>query len=134
MGLSLKVFRFLLLCPLYRERHIRNPSDFTRNRKLNFKNVIHFLLCKSVKSLQLRLNEWAELLGDSATASALSQARSKLRHTAFIELLEQCVVKVMYGDGDYKKFKGYRLLAIDGSTLHMPKSRCLRILRILRNR
>lgn len=46
----------------------------------------------------------------------------KFRHTAFIELLERAVVEVMYGDGDYEKFKGHRLLAIDGTSLRLPNT------------
>ena len=80
------------------------------------------MLRKSVKSLQLGRNEWSESLDKKLSASAFSQARSKFRHTAFIELLEKCVVDVMYEDGDYKTFKGRRLLSLDGSTLRLPNT------------
>jgi len=122
MSISLRNFRFLTLSKKYCYRHRKSASDFTRDRKMPFLSLLHFLLCKSVKSLQLRLNEWTELIDEGLSASALSQARSKLRHTAFIELLEECVIKVMYGEGDYERFKGYRLIAVDGSTLRLPKS------------
>ncbi len=62
-------------------------------------------------------------MDESISASALSQARQKFLHTAFIELLEECVVKPMYNDGSHKRFKGHRLLAIDGSTLRLPTSK-----------
>jgi hypothetical protein len=75
-----------------------------------------------VKSVQLILNEWSERLDQSVSASAFCQARQKLRHTAFIELLEKAVIEVMYADSNYKKFKGHRLLALDGSTLHLPNT------------
>jgi hypothetical protein len=78
---------------------------------------------KSVKSVQLIVNEWCRELDGSISASALSQARQKFRHTAFIELLEECVVKPMHDDNGHKRFKGHRLLAIDGSTLRLPTSR-----------
>ena len=68
------------------------------------------------------LNEWSDSLEKKLSASAFSQARGKLRHTAFIELLEKCVVEVMYGTGDYKTFKGRRLPAVDGSTLRLPNT------------
>lgn len=76
-----------------------------------------------MKSLQLVLNEWCRDTDESISASALSQARQKFLHTAFIELLEECVVKPMYTDGNHKRFKGHRLLAIDGSTLRLPTSK-----------
>jgi len=104
------------------ERHRSSKSAFTRDRKLPFNKVLQLLICKSVKSIQLVLNEWSERLGGCVSASAYSQARHKVRHTAFIELLEKAVIDVMYGDGDYKKFKGHRLLALDGSSLRLPNT------------
>ena len=82
--------------------------------------MLKFLLRKSVKSLQRVLNEWCREVDESISASALRQARQKFRHTAFIELLEECVVKPMYNDNGHKRFKGHRLLAVDGSTLRLP--------------
>lgn len=105
------------------ESHRSSPKDFTRKRKLCFVPLLKFLLLKSVKSLQLRLSEFGDLLDAQISASAFSQARQKLKHTAFIDLLEKSVIDVMYGDGDYERWKGRRLLAIDGSTLRLPKSR-----------
>ena len=80
-------------------------------------------LCKSVKSLPVVLNEWCRNSSDTISASALSQARQKFRHAAFIELLEECIVRPTYSEGKYKRFRGHRLLAIDGSTLHLPASK-----------
>lgn len=104
-------------------RHRRDEKSFTRNRKLPFNSVLTNLLRKSVKSLQRVLNEWCCHLDEFISASALSQARQKFRYTAFIELLEECVVKPLYDDKSHKRFKGHRLLAIDGSTLRLPTSK-----------
>lgn len=104
------------------KRHRRAEVSFTRNRKLPFSKVLQLLICKSVKSLQLVLNEWSEKLGGHVSASAYSQARLKVSHTAFIELLNTAVIDVMYRDGDYEKFKGHRLLAVDGSSLRLPNT------------
>ena len=104
------------------ERHRKGSSAFTRNRKLPFSKVLQLLICKSVKSLQLVLNEWSDRLGGAVTASAYSQARYKVKHTAFIELLEKSVIDVMYGDKKYERFKGHRLLALDGSSLRLPNT------------
>ena len=69
------------------------------------------------------MNEWCRGVAGSISASALSQARQKFLHTAFIELLESCVIAPLYGEGHHKRFKGHRLLAIDGSTLRLPTSK-----------
>ena len=87
---------------------------------MSFQSVLKLLLKKSVKSLQLSLNEWVAHLDEEISASAYSQARQKFRHTAFIELLEKGVIDVMYGDGDYEKFRGRRLLALDATSLRLP--------------
>jgi len=100
-----------------------NSRVFTRHRKLPFKTVLQLLLRKSVKPLQLILNEWTDNCDYRISASALSQARKNLKHTAFIELLEKCVIEVMYNCGDYKKFKGRRLLAVDGTSLRLPNTK-----------
>jgi len=68
------------------------------------------------------LNEWSGVLERGVSASALSQARLKLSHTAFIELLEEVVIEPMYGSGDYERLMGHRLLAIDGSSLRLPNT------------
>jgi hypothetical protein len=123
MAVSLRKFTSVTDSPVYPQKHRKREAAFTRRRKLPFKLVLRILLSKSVKSLQLRLNEWKDILDEQISASALCQARQKFIHTAFIELLEECVVKVMYDDGDYARYKNRRLLGIDGSTLRLPKSK-----------
>lgn len=124
--ISLSKYSELTLSVSYSERHKTSKEAFIRERKLPFQSVLQLLLRKSVKSLQLVLNEWFDSLDKKLSASAFTQARSKFRHTAFIELLEECVVKVMYEGGDYKEFKGRRLVALDGSTLRLPNTEATR--------
>ena len=57
------------------------------------------------------------------TASAYSQARSKVKHTAFIELNKEAVVETLYSDDDYQKYWGFRVLAIDGSKIMLPTNK-----------
>ena len=83
--------------------------------------VLVLVLRNSVKSLQLVVNEALSWLNtDPVTASAYSQARYKLKHTAFIELNQKAVVETMYSDEHYHRFWGYRLLAVDGSKMRLP--------------
>ena len=98
---------------------------FTRRRKLPLPHVVTMLLRKSARSLQNRLNEFILRLEEAAepvTASAFSQARQKLRHSAFIELNERGVVEPFYRDGDYARERGLRVLAIDSTRLRLPES------------
>jgi hypothetical protein len=123
MRTTLKRFSYLVLSEEFLLRHRKETTSFTRQRKLPFSTVLALVLRKSVKSLQVILNEWCRDTEETITASALSQARQKFSYTAFIELLEECVVRPTYSEGRFKKFKGHRLLAIDGSTLRLPTSK-----------
>lgn len=80
-----------------------------------------------MKSLQNVVNEAMTWLGQRpVSASAYSQARYKLKHTAFIELNQAAVVDNLYGDGDYQRFWGFRVLAVDGSKLVLPDTEAIR--------
>ena len=107
----------------FRSRNRTEDRYFTRCRKLTFVVVILLLLRKSAKSIQCVVNELFMVLGlESVTAAAFSQARKRIRHTAFIELNEQAIVNVMYREGEYLRYKGFRVLAIDGSKIRLPES------------
>ena len=81
------------------------------------------LVKKSIKSLQIRLNEYAlqSKLDYTITNSAFTQARQKLSYTAFKELDED-TVSIYYKDGDYKTMFGFRCIAGDCSTIILPKT------------
>ncbi|QTR47230.1 transposase [Thiothrix litoralis] len=102
-------------------RNRKADKDFSRQRSLPFAQVLTMILRKSVKPLQSMVNEAMQAAGvKSVPASAYTQARHKLRHTAFIELNQTAVVEVMYADGVYKRFWGYRVLGVDGSRIRLP--------------
>ncbi len=96
------------------ERYARNPSkDFTRKRTLTPAVLIYLILTMDEKSV------WKGLLGyfqkqiDTPSASAFVQQRQKLLPSAFEDLFH------LFTDflQPQKKFRGYRLLAVDGSSL-----------------
>lgn len=109
--------------------HCRSKNGFqgvlSRDRKLNFKNLITFI-SKGVKSsLQRELDSFYKELSGSdfnireVTKGAFTQARAKLKHEAFIELNEN-VVESFYSEAPFKSWNGMRLLAVDGSRLVLP--------------
>lgn len=90
-------------------------------RRLTFGVVLAMVLRNGVKSLQIAVSEALSWLGlGTASASAYSQARYKLKHTAFVELNRRAVVETLYGDGEYRRFWGFRVLAVDGSKVALP--------------
>ena len=121
---SIEKSRELINSETFKEQHRVSEKCFTRTRKLFFSLLIIVILRKSVKSIQLVLNELSvELDLDPITNGALTKARAKLRHTAFIELNREAVVKVCYEDGHFKRYKGLRMLGVDGSKLRLPDKR-----------
>ena len=118
--------RQLIDCRSFHHQHRFNDRCFVRKRHLTFNHVMLFILQKTIRSLQLHLNDFAEQLGVERWVSkgAWTQGRAKLRHTAFIELNQRAVVKVVYEtktDFEVRRWCGWRVVAIDGSLLHLPQ-------------
>ncbi len=124
---TIEITRHLLTDEGFKGRHRAHDQVFTRVRCLPLAVVLVLILRKSVKSLQNVVNEaMAWLTADPVTASAFSQARYKLKHTAFIELNQQAVVESRYRDADFRTFWGGRVLAIDGSKVLLPDTEDVR--------
>lgn len=121
--------RELLEQDLFCHRHRAKEQDFTRNRQLPFVRTVVFLLQKTTLSIQRHLHGFFEALGqwtEVVTPSAWSQARQKLRHTAFIELNDEAVVKTIYHEPssfEVRRWKGFRLTAIDSSLVRLPNEK-----------
>ena len=84
------------------------------------------MLQKSVKSLRVKLNEFFGHVEDAATAGAFTQARAKLSYKFFKDVNRESYAEGWYSDGDYQRYKGFRLLAIDGSKIRLPESESIR--------
>jgi len=96
---------------------VKSPGkDFTRDRKLPFEAVMHTLISMGGNSLYAELLETRGYNADIATTSAFSQQRDKLLPYAFDFLLHEFT----HSYPGSKKYKGYRLLAVDGSDLLVP--------------
>lgn len=73
------------------------------------------------KSLQLEISSFANFVGlPDVSKQAFSQARQKLSPEAFITLNKSLITE-FYSDNEIITFKNFRVLAIDGSTLRLPK-------------
>ncbi len=103
----------------------RSAKDFSRKRCLTFVIVLVFLMNMIKRAIQDELDEFFKALDAEPIAcrhvskSAFTQARQKLKHTAFIVLnAEQ--VHYFYDHFDVLQFNGLRLLAFDGSMVDLP--------------
>lgn len=94
-----------------------NPEkDFTRQRKLTFEKTMKFLLTAGGGSLNKEILDFFDFEVDTPTASALVQSRYKILPFAFEYLFHEFNSKLT----GLKKYKGYRLLAVDGSDINIP--------------
>lgn len=96
-----------VLCP---------EKDFTRNRKLPFKRVIMLLISMGSSTITKEILDFFDFKIGTATASSLIQQRNKLNPEALLYLLKDFISKY---DAN-KKFKGHRLLAVNGSKVNIP--------------
>ena len=106
-----------------------SPSYFTRSGKMGFKETILFMLNMVNKSLQVELNKFFEgiLKKDEAISKqAFSENRQKIHPKVFIDLNDR-INKVIYEEcREYKLWNGYRLSAIDGTSIELPNTELLR--------
>lgn len=99
------------------ELFVKRPGkDFTRKRKLDFRKTVSFLLTSVGKSLSNELLQFFSCKSSFPTVSAFIQQRDKLSKTAFVELFHS----FSKSNIPNQTFKGYRLLAVDGSSLCTP--------------
>ncbi len=93
---------------------VKNPhSDFTRKRKLDFKEMLRIILSMGGNSLNLELMNYFAYNSDVATCSAFVQQRSKILPEAFEFIFHEFTSSVI----NPSLFHGYRMLAVDGSDL-----------------
>lgn len=110
-------------------RHRKKQTDFTRQRKLHFNHILISILISLKHSLTLEIDDFLQKLDidgdiDSYTKQAYSTSRQKLLPSAFIELNDIALEEIY--SNDFKTFKGYRLVAVDGSTIELPNTQKLK--------
>lgn len=98
------------------EIYAQSPFDFSRNRKLSFETTIKIILSFGGQSLSSELLSHFNFTLKTPTASALVQARSKIKLKAF----EQLFYRTIPSAQPNKLYKGYRIFAHDGSDLNIP--------------
>jgi len=91
-------------------------KDFTRKRKLDFKEMLRILLSMGGNSLKLELMNHFSYDVETATSSAFLQQREKILPDALQFLFHEFITSTALTAG----YNGYRLLAVDGSDLCIP--------------
>ena len=91
----------------------RPGKDFSRNRKLPFEKVLSLLVKMGSHALRDEMLDCLDFDDTPATVSALVQQRSKILPSALEHLFRE-FTRICERSNQYK---GYRLLAVDGSDL-----------------
>ncbi len=116
--------------PEFWKRARMRPMALTRQRKVNLVGVVTIILNMVRRSTQLELDDYLrqtfpEDPNMTYTKQSFAEARQNLRPEAF-EWLNQVFLKGFYADGDEATYRGFRLLAIDGSVVELPNTPALR--------
>src|ERR1700730_5842247 len=99
--------------------YVKNPEkDFTRKKKLPFETVMQLLISMGGNSLYKEILESQGYDVNTATTSAFVQQRNKILPSA----VECLFHKFTQSHTDIKDYRGYRLIAIDGSDLLTERS------------
>lgn len=108
--------------PALLEKLSTTPNSFTRKRKLPFERLVLLIakLCK--KTLSVEIEKFFEELAVPmpCSVSAFTQQRMKLE-AIFFNLWNQLLIACYYhyyGD-EVKRWKGYRIIAADGSNISL---------------
>lgn len=97
----------------------KNPdTDFSRRRKLDFAATVQLILSMESASLKKELLDYFQFSVDTPSASAFNQQRTKLLLEAFQFLFYEFNSLVPF----QKNYKGYQLLACDGSDLNIARN------------
>ena len=107
------------------DRHKVSKKCFTRLRCMGFVAVITLCLNFLRKSLQIEIDRYMELtdpeIEKPMSKQAFSKARHKISHEAFKELFEMTGQSIIEADA-FGRYKGYRIFAVDGTELQLPKN------------
>lgn len=110
----------------YRSRSITKQTAFTRNRKLTFSVMIALLLNCLTRTMQIELDDFCTHIlktdTEFVTKQAFFKARKNILPDAFKELFLMTRDMVLNKD-KIKRYKGYRILAIDGSELRLARTK-----------
>lgn len=95
---------------------VSNPDrDFSRNRKIPYEKIILSLLTMEGTTLTNELLRQFGCDPSTATSSAFVQQRKKILPHAFEKLFQEFVSQTSQN----KTYKGYKLLAVDGSDIQI---------------
>lgn len=113
-----------ILSEEFKEGARMREEDFTRNRKVNFPETVLFILSGTKKSLQSAVYTFfkeMKIQEESYSKQAFSKGRQRIKPEAFRELFDT-VTAEFYVNAEVKKYRGFRVSAIDGTKYNLPNT------------
>ncbi|WP_160690106.1 IS4 family transposase [Clostridium sp. C2-6-12] len=99
-------------------------NSFSRKRKLSFSNAVHFICSALRKSMATEISnfieEYAYLDFPDISKQAFYKARQNISPEAFKELCRFFVDSFYGSKNTLKKWNGFNVLAVDGTSLQVP--------------
>ena len=126
LGTIIPHIRSIIFSEEFKNNFKLKKTYFTRNRKVGFVSLVLIILNLIRKSTQLEIDDFLKCFtyGDiyfTYTKQSFSKARQKISSNAF-KYLNNSFVNKFY-EGNYKTYKKYRLLAMDGSFIEIPDNK-----------
>ena len=117
-----KVRRFIQLDHATRLAYLRHPDkDFTRRSPLTFRRTVSLVLDLARQSLAVELGRFFHWQPDNiVTKSAFCQRRQAIRPSFFRDLFNNTVDWFYRCFPDHQRWKGKRLMAVDGTGQALP--------------
>jgi hypothetical protein len=104
----------------------KSPKDFSRNKKMTFTDIIFCMLNFFKKDAQIEIDDYLKKVKERSinmSEQAFLKARNKILPEAFTAL-NDILVKGVYCNPEYfKTYKGYRLLAVDGTVITLNNTK-----------
>ncbi len=94
-------------------------KNFTRTRKLPFSKMLFSILALESKDLKCEILDSFDFSSNVPSVSAFVQQRNKISFCAFEDIFRQFTASA----ASNSLYKGYRLVAADGSDLHVPTNK-----------
>lgn len=110
-----------------RNKYTVSAKAFSRNRKLSFQTLVLLLINALKRSLSIELMLFFEHFPQKAacTKQAFSKQRRKLS-ASFFHDWNQLLTGSFYAHSQYAKWKDFKVLAIDGSSVLLPDTEDMR--------
>ena len=100
----------------------KHVSDFTRNRKMNFYMILYYFIFRNKLTTNSELSHFYASLDQfekRISKQALNKAIKKVNPNVFVHLINQ-FASIFYSSGLSKTYKGYHVLAEDGTYMDIP--------------